>query len=408
MECNVFSGCLYECPTADDGERDWRIDSESGEQFPFDLTVSEIKNMAIEGVPIKLEHAEKGFERGDEVGRVIEVSVHPVSGYTACKFQLHDTIAGRSATELIKKDTLKSLSLGHEYDPRSGATRAKEVSICFEGARKGSCLYKELGEYEKFRKEMATIEDPPTADLAAATPPPGGGGLQQADVSEPPNEEAPALDLTSLLERVCANQPPEIAEQLYGQVAKVAERVKKGDEKNNAMNKTIEELQMKVEHTNEESRQKAKECVNVFNALMKEYVGDTQDIAYDEGDQGKAFANVVKQVPVLASALHRHHSVLKATQQTNIPQLAEQIKRALFCAPEGPLWVPKEAPYTAAIDVKASHKRGGEAYAGHQSKMAKMGSRMTSAQEKLISGIGSGDDTIVAREHIPASMRKSA
>jgi hypothetical protein len=101
MECNVFSGCLYESPTADDGERDWRIDSESGEQFPFDLTVSEIKNMAIEGVPIKLEHAEKGFERGDEVGRVIEVSVHPVSGYTACKFQLHDTIAGPCAVRLV-------------------------------------------------------------------------------------------------------------------------------------------------------------------------------------------------------------------------------------------------------------------------------------------------------------------
>ena len=74
------------------------------------------------------------------------------------------------------------------------------------------------------------------------------------------------LDLTGLLHKVCEGQPTEVAEQLFAQVAGIAERVKNGDdktkiaeEKASELTKTIEALQQKVDITNEEAKQKADE-----------------------------------------------------------------------------------------------------------------------------------------------------
>ena len=70
-----YSGCLYERPTADDGVRDWRVDASSGVQYAFDLTKSEIKNMRMKGIPIKIEHTHgEAFSKDDEVGEVLETT----------------------------------------------------------------------------------------------------------------------------------------------------------------------------------------------------------------------------------------------------------------------------------------------------------------------------------------------
>lgn len=414
---NEFSGCLYETPTADGGERDWRLDPVSGEKYPFDLTLSEVKSMSIEGVPIRLEHVEEGFERGDEVGRVTEVCVHPVTGYTACKFTLHDTIAGRSTAELIKNDTLRSLSLGHDYDFSTGATTAKEVSICFEGARKGTHLYKQLKDYDEIKKEIMSTQQ--TMDAAAAPPaetsvePAAAPAEEAAPVAA---QEAPAaqekLDLTGLLHKVCEGQPPEIAEQLFAQVAGIAERVKNGDEsaklaeeKALEMTKQIEALQQKVDLTNQEAKQKAEECVKVFNALMKEYVGPTHsEIAYNPDTPQKAFESVAHSVPVLASALHRHQTVQAEQQSANLTKLGNQIRNSLFSAPTEPIWKPAE-PVAATVAVNASGRAaGGEEH--HAPKRYKS-LMMSEKQMSIINGIGGDlDDTRMPKDLLPASAQR--
>lgn len=374
--------------------------------------------MRIEGVPIRLEHAEEGFETGDEVGRVTETCVHPKTGYAACKFVLHDTIAGRSTAELIKNNTLRSLSLGHDYDLSSGTTTAKEVSICFEGARNGTRLYKQLGDYEKIKKEiMSATETAEVSTLAA-----------DAAVAEPVAVEAPAptadaaqeqkLDLTGLLHMVCENQPTEIAEQLFAQVAGIAERVKSGDDKAKIaeekaieMHKTIEKLQKEMETTNQDARQKAEECVKVFNALMKEYVGPTHsDIDYNPQAPQKAFESVAHSVPVLASALHRHQTVQAEQQNANLTKLGNQIRQSLFSAPTEPIWN-KPAAHAAfppaSVAVNASGRAAG-AEEHHASKRYKS-LVMSEKQMNIINGIGTDlDDTRMPKEFIPAGAQRAS
>ncbi len=53
-----YAGCVYATPCARDGEVTWRRDAE-GRPFPWDLTRAQIAGMKFEGLPIRLEHADK-------------------------------------------------------------------------------------------------------------------------------------------------------------------------------------------------------------------------------------------------------------------------------------------------------------------------------------------------------------
>ena len=426
-----FSGCLYESPTPDGGDRDWRVDSATGREYPFDLTVSEVKNMKIEGVPIRLEHHEEGFERGDEVGRVVEVSTHPVTGHTACKFRLHDTIAGRTAADLIENDTLRSLSLGHEYDVTTGATKANEVSICFEGARKGSRVYKEIDEYEKIKKEnmsAANAQSEPVVDApatAAVSTPVETAPQEDAPVADDAAPVAPPpaaeRDLTDLLHEVAKGQPAEIAEQLFEQIATIAERVKSGDDaakvaeqkmsemraQNEALQKQLKNSDEAMKKVNAEAEQKAKEAVAVFNSLMKQYVGATHvPVDYDEKAPEDAYKKVAHSVPVLASALHRHQTVQAEQQNATLSKLGQQIRQSLFSAPSEPIWS-QPAPQNQVVAVNASH-RADAGEAGPSSKRFKSMPIMSERQMALLSGIGENlDDSRLTRDFAPPGAQRT-
>lgn len=59
-ELQQYSGCLYETPTAEGKERDWRVDPTSGSEYLFDLTTNEILKMRFEGLPVKSERTHEG------------------------------------------------------------------------------------------------------------------------------------------------------------------------------------------------------------------------------------------------------------------------------------------------------------------------------------------------------------
>lgn len=353
-----YAGCLYEEPTPDGGDREWMVDPSSGNRYPFDLTVSEIKNMAIVGVPIKIEHKMKGFEAGDEVGRVVDACVDPKTGYTACKFELHDTGPGRVLRQLIDNKTVDSLSLGHLYHHDNNTVEAQEVSVCFKGARSGTRLYKQLDEFDIFKARIsdtaletpetsktsetmdAPAADTPNDPAAAAAPAEGASGGGDASLN--------SLDIIDLLAKVTEGQPDEVANALYSRVADISTQLGASTKAGEAQMASIAELtsvkaklEKEKESASELNSKKAKECVSVMNALLAEYVGETSTIS-DSGDDA-SMLEAAHRIPVLASALASRKMVntLVSSQEAMRSSLEKQIKNALY-PPMPSVWQDKQ------------------------------------------------------------------
>jgi hypothetical protein len=264
-----FAGCLYEAPTPDGGARDWRVDPATGKRFPFDLTVSELRTMKITGVPIRIEHAETGF-KDTTVGTVVDVCVHPRTGYTACKFELHDTVAGRTIRRMITNGSIDSLSLGHLYHHgQKQAMEAKEVSICFKGARSGTCIYKEAQEYDTFKAkaEMDPSSQAPVVPPAVA--PDAGAPFEN------PADDHSALELTDLLAACTEGKSDALSTALYSRVADLATQLGSANKVGAEQKANIDELtvlksklEKERENASDASSKKAKEVVSVMNALL--------------------------------------------------------------------------------------------------------------------------------------------
>jgi hypothetical protein len=338
----LFAGCLYEAPTPDGGARDWRVDPATGKRFPFDLTVSELRYMKITGVPIRIEHAEAGF-KDTTVGKVVDVCVHPKTGYTACKFELHDTVAGRTIRRMITNGSIDSLSLGHLYHHgQKSAMEAKEVSICFKGARSGTRLYKQAQEFDTFKAKMdLSTQEPivPPADAAAAAAP-----------IEKPADDHSALDLTDLLAACTEGKSDALSTALYSRVADLATQLGSANKAGAEQKANIEELtelKSKLEHERassfDASSKKAKEVVSVMNALLAEYVGEASSSISGEDDA--SLLEVAHRIPVLASALASRKMV--TSNEALRAQMEQRIKAALGPAMPS-LWTEPAAQLTEA------------------------------------------------------------
>ena len=383
-----FAGCLYERPTPDGGSRDWRVDETTGSRFPYDLTRSEIAGMRLSGVPIKIEHAVgKAFAKGDEVGTVIDAATDPVTGYTACKFALHDTVSGRTIARLIRGGVLNSLSLGHEYDTSTGDVDAREVSVCFNGAREGTRLFKETSDFDRFKQKvvasgrraalvsiaasLATTSPPipvvmdtsvatgataptpvvpaatqqqqqqqqrhPAADVPAdpitqalsAGATPSQVGAEVADGSAAPvDDAAPSMDLPDLLEKVTANADETLATELYKQIAGLAEKMRAGEKTNADLTSEKEKLVAKIKDTEIKNKKEASNVVATMNALLEEFsCGQSINCGLEQNQAQEA---VFAAVPVLASAIHAQKN--RATEnnfETMRAGLATEIRNAL-------------------------------------------------------------------------------
>ena len=419
-----FAGCVYERPTPDGGARDWRVDSTTGARFPYDLTRSEIAGMRLSGVPIKIEHAAgQAFAKGDEVGTVLDAATDPDTGYTACKFALHDTVAGRTIARLIKGGALDSLSLGHAYDTTTGAVDAKEVSVCFNGAREGTRLFKETSDFDRFKRVVASrrhadrriavtasamdtsaaapaqqVNDPtapPVADGVApvadsieaggSVPPPSTGGVEGAG----PNADS-KMDLPDLLEKITANAPESLATELYKQIAGLAEKMRAGEENNAGLLAEKEELLGKIKDTEMKNKEEASKVVSTMNALLEEFAcGQTINCGLEQNQAQEA---VFAAVPVLASAIHaQRNRATESNLETIRAGLATEIRNAL----RGPSpWKDAAGAADAAapqVAVNASVKAAGGPEAP-PAQRRRLDAGLTAGQQAILSSLGSFGD----------------
>ena len=423
------------------------MDDTTGSRFPYDLTRSEIAGMRLSGVPIKIEHATgEAFAKGDEVGTVIDAATDPDTGYTACKFALHDTIAGRTIARLIRGGALNSLSLGHEYDTSTGDVEAREVSVCFNGAREGTRLFKETSDFDRFkqkivasgrRAELVSIIASVTGSASNSTAPPivmdtsvattgvaapdsvvpTTDTIATADVGGAPApstefvaqaaadtaaaaatdaaDGAVSMDLPELLEKVTANADETLAVELYKQIAGLAEKMRAGEKTNADLCAEKEKLVTRIKDTEIKNKEEASKVVATMNALLDEFsCGQSINCGLEQNQAQEA---VFAAVPVLASAIHAQKN--RATEnslETMRAGLAAEIRNAL----RGPSPWKEEAangapPVVPAVAVNASAKAAGlsdPVEAARPTQRRRFDTGLTPGQQAILSNLGSFGD----------------
>jgi hypothetical protein len=396
-----FAGCLYEAPTCEGGTRDWRIDPTSGAEYPFDLTTNEILNMKFDGVPIKIEHAYAGFTQGDEIGRVRETATDPVTGYTAVKFALHDTLEGRTVARLIKAGTLDSLSLGHVYNTATSSVTASEVSVCFNGARPGTCLYKDTGIYDQFKSNVAVRASSMASEPPQDTLTPDAVVNDDTAAAGPPQPR----DLVELLEYVTSvpGSDKNASMELYKQVAGIVGRGKTQDEEAEKQRTLITALEKQVAGNSAKKKSESQKIVSCMNALLAEFVPDNTIIA--GGDDAADMHQVAMQVPILASALHAFKHANSANSfEAMRGSFASEIKKAM-----SPWKEPEQTHAHRAIvqdpgiAINASARGRQRAEEDEPAKKYVRFSGLTQGQQDVLSnfkGYGTGDG-FVTRDMIP-------
>ena len=407
-----FSGCVYETPTPDGQERDWRIDSTTGNTFPFDLTVSEMRGMKLRDVPIKIEHTLEGFSADDEVGRVTESVTDPTTGYTAIKFALHDTVAGRTVARLIKGGTLDSLSLGHMYDVDSGAVTPSEVSVCFNGARSGSRLFKEMQNYDRLKTDVekkltqmasndqqnaqAPVPEEPPADPSTDALAQALGGAASGDAATGAAPAESPKDLADLLETVTSvpGVDQNLATELFKQVADIVSDRKQQADQQEKQQRVIADLEKQVASISEKNKNDTAKVVACMNALLAEYVGENAAIS-STVDGDNALKEVAMQVPVLASALNAHKSAsVKVDSLASLRSgLAAEIKKALSPSPWKEDQPVVEPPAPAQVLVNASARERAPQQAERPAKHTRFAG-LSPGQQAALAGFSSfGDGT---------------
>ena len=192
-----FCGCVYDNP----------ISNKFAPQEVGDLTVKQLRNMPLVGLPIRASHGK--FTQDMDIG-VITDEFYDAKGGKHISFRIHEGAKYDAYREGIRQNWYSHLSLGHEV--RRDGVVAKEVSICHLGARPNTTIsrttpdaYKlALAERDKARPDkvstmsaaasapMNTASEPAAAAVAAAptemnTAPDAG---ESNPVDETPEEKA--------------------------------------------------------------------------------------------------------------------------------------------------------------------------------------------------------------------------
>lgn len=389
------------------------------------------------------------------MGTVIDAATDPETGYTACKFALHDTIAGRTIARLIGGGVLNSLSLGHEYDTATGEVDAREVSVCFNGAREGTRLFKETSDFDRFKRKVAassrraelvsiiasatasvtasatasrtspvpTMEAtgaaaqtpvvpsadasvaPSTepaaqvaADAAPVASPVGADGV--ASGSAPPvadaNGSVVSMDLPELLEKVTANADETLATELYKQIAGLAEKMRAGEKTNADLVAEKEELVAKIKDTELKNKEEASKVVATMNALLEEFsCGQSINCGLEQNQAQEA---VFAAVPVLASAIHaQKNRAVENNLETMRAGLAAEIRNALrgpspWKEETGVVAAPPAAAPAIAVNASVKAAAMDPVEAARPAQRRRFDTGLTPGQQAILSNLGSFGD----------------
>ena len=254
-----YAGCIYQAPVLSIKDKTNFITTADG-KFPFDLTGDELRAMKLVDLPIRLEHTDTNLY---DVGRTTEVKIE-ASGRTSVKFKLHDTPAGWATNQLISDNTIRELSLGHEYFPCDERVEAKEVSIVFKGARPGSFIYKHINDFNNIeadkpiRMEASDAQNTaPPAEVTETPVPLTAAPVETTQFAEThkPAPAPPSSSVEEFLNRASATMEPHLQKELFENFASVLNQrreLKDKLEKVSAENKTLNDVKEKMHesHTN--------------------------------------------------------------------------------------------------------------------------------------------------------------
>ena len=339
-----YAGCIYHAPVLS-AEQKTNFITAAGEKYPFDLTKNELQSMRLVGLPIRLEHTDT---RLYDVGRTTDVKIE-ASGRTSVKFKLHDTPAGWATNQLIGDNTIRELSLGHEYSPSDGSVEAKEISIVFKGARPGSFIYKHVNDFDNIKVEAPVRMEASDAQNAAPpaevsdAPAPVAVSSEPAQATEAARESAPApvsaappaSSVENFLNRASAAMEPELQKELFENFASVLNQrreLKDQLEKVTAENKTLNDVKEKMHesHTN-----LAKEITTVMKDLYEKFLpknevsDETCRAATEElvNNNNPNLMKMLQPIQVMASAIHKQVEEETVAQKKN-SQLSQELDRA--------------------------------------------------------------------------------
>ncbi len=371
-----FEGCLYASPAADANDVRWA--ERDGLRYPIDLTVSQMVEMQsrLVGLPVRIEHDDrKGSSYDNCVGRVVQASVDPSSGYTRVRMRLDEGTKGAVAAYFIAEGKVRDLSLGHVVYPEDGRVDPVEVSICREGAREGTHIYGINAEakgavrctrVEASANRMSTPTPtlPPSSVPAVPTPAPASTAAPAAAAApqvspEPASVHAeagstpvPADDhaqtgtkrlrdekgrfetepsapepqrepsITELVESIASKLPEQDQERLFGMVSRVMEGSATAQDKANEAAQKSKHLQELVDTLRSSQTNTAAQIIAMMNSLYsdhaQQYVMNDNEIneATKSIMDNPALLRALQGVPVMANAV-------KYAQHTAVQQQAE-------------------------------------------------------------------------------------
>lgn len=120
----TFRGCVYANPA--------KNAQEAGER---DLTIDELLQMKLVGLPIRVEHGKRA-----KVGTIKSSKTDAATGYTTVDMEFDDTVEAHVAAALIEKGRIKELSLCHDVYTDNSKVPV-EVSLVEEGARPNTIIF---------------------------------------------------------------------------------------------------------------------------------------------------------------------------------------------------------------------------------------------------------------------------
>ena len=267
---------------------------------------------------------------------------------------------------------------------------ATEVSVCFNGARDGTRLYKHASEYDSIKINATAMDAGMNADTQ----------IKDTVVADAAGNYSD-MNLSDLLQEATKNSDSEMSNHLFKRVADMAKTMQNSNSEEEKHRNQIteltqakDELTLKMSQSEMTNKKKAEECVAVMNALMAEYVpGAHSTIPVGSTDDNATFRDIAYSVPILASALHGRRALNQATADARVSARNDALAevRAMEASMKNRMpsvWDDKE------IHVKASsraHARDEDEPAAKRASPIFHG--LSEGQRAALADIGSYQDT---------------
>ncbi len=321
------------------------------------------------------------------------------TGKTSVTYVLHDNPAGFTAKTLTNNGTIKDLSLHHKFFPDSGKVEPVEVSLCAQGARKGTHIYKDSK--KSLNKKAAFASVPLQSTLAAhqtpisvamSDPTPAAAPVEQQQPASSPTTEEPAAATKTVAEEPkktsdlseSSNQDfleligehvkdPAMLNELYNRVGQLMKYGCAQGEAAKELKIKLDALEAANKKITENNAQTAEQMIAVMNDLYRRFSPDCvqgEDCvkeASKELGENPNLMNMLRGVPIMASAISistsRSNTVAQEQHTANVAMQKElQNSKATVAMYEkqigsmqgftsDPLWEPAAKP---VVSVAAS------------------------------------------------------